>query len=644
MKCLRLILLVTIVSINLFSISSAATGDLHKIKSHDNVFVITDPSKGYNDYSNKTVFPSDVMEYRKVVINVTYACPDSLHCGEWDYIDNVYLRQINNKGKDTLDMELARLISPYGWWFDSDWSFGWNIDLTDFSHLLHDTVEVIFRHGGYEKNDDRGWDVTIEFELTEGKPSMPFLSMDTLWCGSFKYGDTADPIEKRLSPVILNSDSAKMARLVICQTGHGMDDYENCAEFCEKYRMIYFDKKLVDFKEIWKKCGDNALYPQAGTWIFDRSNWCPGDIVDPDIYTFKLNPDTIHELNIDMEPYINPNNPTANYAISSYIFYYGEPWAGNDVSIEKIIIPSDHDESSRINPSCRNPKILIKNQGHEPLTSLNINYGIVDSEIMTYKWRGNLSSQETEEIILPGPIVLGAWENIFEVKLESPNGVVDEYPYDNSMISDAVYSQQFNNKFILAIRTNRQPEENAYRLIDKDGMIIGGREMGTLMPETAYYDTFDLSEDCYQFLFVDTGGDGLEFWFNPDAGYGSVRILDMDGRLLKNFNSNFGSNINFVFTATENPEPFEIDSLPLVQVFPSRGEGRLSLFIFFNETSQVRVEIVHDSSKAIVFEKDYTDIKDDVIPIDIRDKDEGIYNINIVSGERTVARRYRLIK
>ena len=31
-------------------------------------------------------------------------------------------------------------------------------------------------------------------------------------------------------------------------------------------------------QEIWRDdCGEVALYPQGGTWVYDRANWCPGD-------------------------------------------------------------------------------------------------------------------------------------------------------------------------------------------------------------------------------------------------------------------------------------------------------------------------------------------------------------------------------
>jgi len=170
-------------------------------------------------------------EYRKVVLYVTYRCPQGLHCGEWDYIDAVQLRRIGSANAASQTIEIARLISPYGWKFDSTWSFTWHVDVTDFAFLLHDSIEVEFKHTGYESDNDRGWLVTLDFEMTEGRPAIQFYHMDTLWCGSFPYGDTNQSIETLLHKISVNTDSTSLIRFRIQQTGHGMDDSANCAEF-----------------------------------------------------------------------------------------------------------------------------------------------------------------------------------------------------------------------------------------------------------------------------------------------------------------------------------------------------------------------------------------------------------------------------
>lgn len=619
-----------------------APGDVIHVISHDKVIAKTDPSKGFNLYSNKTLFPSKDIEYRKVVLYVTYECPDSLHCGGWDYIDNVWLRHYPDGG-DTLDIELARIISPYGWWFDSSWHFTWHVNITDFAFLLHDTVEVVFRHTGYENSEDRGWKVTVDFAITEGSPVMHSLGMDTLWCGSFAYGDSSKPIEKYLAPMAFSHEKAAVARMRIVQTGHGMDDYENCAEFCKKYRRVYLDTALIDHKEIWRQCGDNPLYPQAGTWIFDRAGWCPGSMVTFDYYDFEIVPESTYKVDIEMQAYLNAKNPTANYYIYSYLFYYEKPWAENDVAIEEILAPSSNDIYSRLNPTCRQPMIIIKNNGSKALDSVMIKYGIKGEEMAVYNWRGHLPSQQSLPVALLSQVSASEGRQEFKVTLKSPNGVEDEYPDDNRLTSIAIVPPIINNEFILVMRTNKEPWHNYYQIVDGDGVIVRGRALGSLGPDSTYYDTVSLIPGCYQLMVTDTAGDGLEFWFNAAGGYGYVRLLDINGRLFKNFNSDFGRNINYCFNAVENaPPPELIDTLPLVRPFPSRTAGAFNLYLFANDPTDMKVKIVSDSSQTVVYEKDYHGIKDAILPLDISGQPDGIYNVNVIADGQTVKRRIRI--
>ncbi len=385
---MRLTSLVCFVLLFLISAASPAA-ELRHVISHKQVKVITDPTKGSNSYPRWTEFPSKDVEYRRVVLYVTYQCPDGLKCGEWDYIDGVYLRRLGEEANPSSDIEIARMISPYGARFDSTWSFTWHVDITDYSLFLHDSVEVDFLHTGYESNTDRGWLITLDFAITEGPPPMKCLGFDSLWQGSIPYGDTARPIEQILAPRTFTSpENAAVARFRIVQTGHGMDDVENCAEFCNKYRRVLFDDQLVDQRSLWRECGTNPLYPQAGTWIFDRANWCPGEIVQPDLYDLATAPGQTHKIDIDMEPYINNSKPTANYFIHSHLFHYSAPWAMNDASIAEIVIPSTLDEYSRLNPACANPLIVIKNNGSEILRSLTIGYGHGMPPQYSYQWTG----------------------------------------------------------------------------------------------------------------------------------------------------------------------------------------------------------------------------------------------------------------
>lgn len=643
-KMLWVLLSALLMAAILSSQASAVDGRERHVVSHNEVKVVTDPSKGSNSYPNWAVFPPSDVTYRKVILWISYACPDSLHCGEWDYIDAVYLRKSGGEGASPQNIELARMISPYGWRFDSEWVFDWHVDITDFANLLHDSVLIDFVHTGYEKNDDRGWKITLDFKITEGRPALEVLGMDTLWCGSFLYGDTAQPIEKQLHPIQFDPpDGAEIARLRIHQTGHGMDDSANCAEFCSKYRQVYFDDSLFGQRQLWRECGDNPLYPQSGTWIFDRANWCPGALVFPDWYDFSLTGKGPHSVDIAMEPYINPNKPSANWQIYSYLFYCRAPWAEYDVSVEDIIAPSMESEYSRLNPICAEPTFVMKNQGSETLTSVTVRYGASLEYSKKYIWTGSLAPQATVTVRLPGTLPVPNDTSQFSVLLSGPNGHDDQYPEDNHLTSSPLDPPHYTNKIIVVLRTNGDSSQTGYRLRNTSGQTIFERPAGTLAARTTYRDTFDLEPNGYQFFVTDTGGDGLDFWFNVEGGYGYCRLLDINGRLIKSFGSDFGSNINHWFSVAPGVETIPPDEdLPIVQPFPPRNQGKFEVDLFFDKPTDAIVTIVTEDSTKTVLEQTLTQYKEGFLPIDISASPDGVYYLKVTADGETVSRRIRM--
>jgi hypothetical protein len=635
--------LVSVVLLITTAPAQSSTGDIIHVTSHNRTKAVTDPTKGSNAYPKWAIFPARNIEYRKVVLYVTYQCPDGQHCGEWDYLDGIYLRRLGGVAAPSHDIEIGRMISPYGSRFDSTWTFTWHVDVTDYSLLLHDSVEVEFLHGGYESNTDRGWLITLDFAITEGHPAMQCLGFDSLWHGSIPFGDSARPIEEVLAPRSFTVPSgATIARFRIAQTGHGMDDLENCAEFCNKYRRVLLDDSLVNQRQLWRECGSNPLYPQAGTWLFDRANWCPGAIVYPDIYDLPVEAGSTHKIDLEMEPYINRSKPSASYYLYSQIFFYAAPAASNDASIEEIISPSALDEYSRVNPTCANPVIVIKNNGREDLHSLTIGFGHGLPPQQTYQWSGNLLPQELDTVELPGPIAPRS-ENTFVARLESPNGEVDEYPADNTMASAVPASPVYGTTLLLAIHTNADTSQTGYRITGADGAVAYERRPGTMTVNTTYLDTLRLTPGCYQLVVSDSARDGLDFWFNPEGGYGYARLLDLNGRLLKPFLSDFGSEIRHSFQVVAGAQPpAALDELPIVNPFPTRNKGEFTIDIFLEKRSDLRVKIVDESGVETILDNIYTGIKTTMLPIDIRFARDGVYYVKVTADGKTVSRRIRV--
>jgi len=144
-------------------------------------------------------------------------------------------------------------------------------------------------------------------------------------------------------------------------------------------------------------------------------------------------------------------------------------------------------------------------------------------------------------------------------------------------------------------------------------------------------------------IFTDSAGDGLDFWANPEGGYGFVRLLDIDGHLLKAFNSDFGSGIHHAFLVDESAQPVgDTASLPIVNPFPVRNKGEFTLDIFNNDPIDVRLRIMTADSARTVYDASYAGLKEGLVPINITAQPDGIYQIKVTADDKTVTRRIRV--
>ena len=616
----------------------AENGDTLHVYPFQKLKIYTDPSDGKNEFSHWGTFPNKKVQYRKILLNVTFQCPDSLHCGEWDYEGNILVKRTGGKGQPLKDLEIARIMTPYGWRYNSSFKNTWTTEITDFGVFLHDSIEIEYVHFGYENKDDRGWLVTLDFEIIEGTPIMNNLGFEKLWNGRFIYGDSLISIEDELHPMqFQNTVNASIGRMKIIQSGHGMDSKDNCAEFCPKLRQLHFNTTLLNERKVWKECGDNPLYPQAGTWIYDRANWCPGSMVVPENFEFKLEGQKQFMLDFSMEEYKHNTEKKAFYSISSYLFYYSKPTAKNDVAIEQIIRPSNSDEFSRFNPVAVNSVIRIKNNGLNTLRKVKIYYGVEGCPEREYKWKGSLKFDDTISIALP--IVLHPKDEgkLFYVRIEKPNNKPDEYIEDNKSYEKITMPEKLPENFVLEILTNDSSQCLSYSVIHNSliRFLVKERVLGSMLPNTIYRDTFDLDGGNYEFLFTDSMGVGLDFWAMPEAGYGYIRFYDMNGKLIKNFNSDFGNYEYFHYTTTKDAT-IETPTIkyPMVKVFPYINNGNFNLDFIADKESEVRFKLEENSSKKIVYENSIAQLKSGIIPFNITNLTEGRYTLYIyINGE-----------
>jgi hypothetical protein len=573
-----------LLSILCASISSyAAPGDTTTVLVHNAVDMTWN-----GNYDQQGIFPDGSTTYRKVIMTYTLGCASG-GCSDWDYTTQIFFRRptgaldstvshldtisMNPLVVDTTwnvyevieNMELGRVITPYGTYmdngsngFNNSWSHRNAFDVSDYVHLLKDTCDIRAHYSGWSS----GFSVTLRFDFIEGTPPRDILSIQNLYKGSKGYA-TFNDFESTYftSKTVTAPANAIGSRIFSTITGHGFDNNVSCAEFCPRQYTVKTNGTPLSSAMIWKDdCGDNPIYPQGGTWIYNRAGWCPGSKAD--IHEFEwptFNAGTSNSIDFDMQNYTWSGNQAPSYIVDAHVVFYGANNFTTDASLLDIIAPSKHEEHLRKNPFCGNPIVKVKNLGSAPITTLVIEYGLNGAGTCSYTWTGNLPFLEETDIELPTLQWQGVNTNnpTFTATIVSVNGLADEFPQDNHLQSTYDVPDIYTLPFLLlSVRTNNYANETSYSVKDKDGNVILERLQGSMTANTTYRDSIFLSDGCYNITVNDGGGDGLGWWANTAQGNGHVHILNpfFTFVILKQFGIDFGNSINynFVWNSTDS--------------------------------------------------------------------------------------------
>lgn len=529
--------------------------------------------------------------------------------------------------------ELARYITPYGINLSLGDGFTWTFDLSDYRTLLADSVHLAA--GNWQELLD------VKFLMIEGTPPREVLSVQNLWNGGFNYGQASDPIENHLQPITVDLPATAVnTRWKSRVTGHGMDTPQNCAEFCSKIHYYKVNDVQQYSKAVWRdNCDLNPVYPQGGTWVYDRANWCPGAEVwtyDWELTPFTT-PGTSVKLDHDVQPYTNTGG-WDYYQIEDQLVTYGAPNFTLDAAIEDVLSPTTDQMWGRMNPICTNPVIRIKNTGSTTLTSLTISYGLKGSTQSTYEWTGELDFMEITTVTLNTfEWLAGATE--FEVTISKPNGGADEYEWNNKRTTQFVTPLLVPEKFYIDLKTNNYPQQTKYTVKDENGTVLLNKT--GLTANTIYKDTLELLPGCYKFELTDSGQDGLSWWANPGQGSGYIRFKNaVNGGIIKNFLSDFGGQVyqQFTVAVTTSIDNYVYEDQTTLDVYPNPTDGPVMIDLTSGEHEDGRLEIA-DLLGRKVFVKQFHSITAESLEVDLSTYPHGVYFVNFYSGKEQLTRK-----
>ena len=536
--------------------------------------------------------------------------------------------------------ELARVITPYGSGLANNWEFTTVFDITDFIQILRDSVEIRCHYSGWSS----GFSATLDFEFIEGTPARNVIKVENIYSGSYNYISSSDFEANKLIPQtkFIESNSTE-AMVKMTTTGHGFDNNASAAEFKPIDYFVNVDGALTHTQYNWDSdCGENPIYPQGGTWIYDRANWCPGKRAQA--FNHEITPqitagDSI-SLNIDFQNYSWGGTQTPSYIVECQLFQYEGANFSNSAEIIDIIKPSLKDEYSRKNPICGNPLIRIRNYGSSPLTTLDIEYKVVGGTSQTYNWIGNLGFLETEDVELPKLTNWSGSENTFEVILSNPNGQADDYEENNTMKSEFENVPEYPETFALWVGTNggvintfTQESETTWDFYDENGNIEF--TSGSLYGNIQYRDTLSFAKGCYTFIMNDTDEDGLDFWANNDGG-GMVRFREIGASWLKAFNADFGTNIIHQFSVGSSATITSLGQENNWEVYPNPTKNTLTVEGISDEKTKLTLQ---DNLGKVILKRIITDSGFNSETINLEQFENGIYFIKISNFKEEITKK-----
>lgn len=531
--------------------------------------------------------------------------------------------------------ELARYITPYGNGLSLGTGWTWTFDVSDYRTLLADSVHL--EAGNWQEL------LKMEFLMIEGTPPRDVVDIQNLWNGGFDYGNPSDPIDNHLlaktKSIPLNGMTTRWKSRI---TGHGMDTPENCAEFCAKTHYFKVNGVQEFSKVVWRdNCDVNPLYPQGGTWVYDRANWCPGAEVWT--YDWELTPFTTPGGTVNLDHDVQAYSHTGGwdyYQIEDQLVSYSAPNFTLDASLEDILSPSKDQMWTRMNPICTAPVVKIKNTGSTTLTSLTITYGMNGAAPSVYNWTGSLAFMQEATVTL-GQFNWAMGATDFTVTISAPNGGADQYAFNNSKVNKYTYPQVLPSQFVIEFKTNNYPWEDQYTLKNDAGTVIHSRNGSALTANTTYKDTLTLADGCYTLELTDAGEDGLSFWANPSQGSGYLRLRKVvPSSIIKTYPQDCGGQIYQQFTVglTSGVEDYITTENTTLNVYPNPTNGFVYIDANMNAKQDGTIDIIDVLGKR-VFHHEFKGLTAESVQTDLSQLGTGVYFVSLRAGKDVITRK-----
>ncbi len=553
--------------------------------------------------------------------------------------DTIFISKLIYYLKRPMRIELINFITPYGINLDLDSLNGktWEFDVTDYTPLLKGARYLAMEDGKYQEEND------IKFVFYEGIPPRNVKSVSQIWPSGTWVSPSYNDINtnKYFEPrnIVLSSNASQF-KIKSAISGHGQQ-----GEFNRRVHTIRLNNNINFSFPVWKGCADNPIYPQGGTWVYDRAGWCPGSAVDIREFEITNQVNSGDTINIDYSLPIINSPGSSNYRINNQLVSYEAPNFVLDAAVSEIKTPSKRPEFIRSNPICNSPVVIIKNTGSALLTSLDITYGRVDGIMSVFHFEDSLNFLDTVLVSLPAPDWHSSSTDKFIVIVSNPNGNTDQYSGNDTMYSSFDIPAVYPPQLVFDLKTNNAGYQTAYVLTNSQGdTIINRKDLGN---NIYYKDTVYLNNECYTVYLSDIGHNGLSWWANTGQGTGYFRIIDpVNSVILKTFNPDFGDFIYQQFSIDISLPVIETNVKPItnVSIYPNPSIDIFTAELSLPLRTKAKLMLMNVMGELLLSETFIVTQPIEKISMDISSIQGGIYFVVVEAGNQRKTLKLAIVK
>lgn len=334
-----------------------------------------------------------------------------------------------------------------------------------------------------------------------------------------------------------------------------------------------------DFYNVMKKllpnqAGTNLPAMEAGDYIILQFEWEHQNVYDLD------------ELAAVGFVQNNDNKEVLQAANSSDVLF--DPMFANDAEVTMVQNISYTNCNGMIQP-----EIMIRNNGSDALTSMDVHYTVNGGDPVVFSWTGNLGFLESEMVMLPESDFSVIEENELVITLEDPNGVADEYSQNNVRTVAIDQAPLGDEEMTLYMILDDNPEETTWEVTNYQGDVIHEGGPYTTPGETILEQLSFTSTNCYTFTIYDAGGDGLSQGGSIAFGFGSNYLINA-----VNFGSKAEAQFSIEFTGVNDQ-----DILEEFNVFPNPADDVLNISFTLKKQSTYSCTLLNAAGQEVLKEE-----------------------------------------